>query len=247
VKQNKQNLIDDDLVHELTPSIVGVVVLTIARMIRAKKIDPSKLKSNKKLVSIVDQLGRTNDNAFEIHTNRIPEKIATIRACVDGSDPESAVILLYTLIEGEVNTVIRILLRIHGYSHSAITNAIRGIDFKSKLDIVLPLMGVDLSPRIRQLALESQAIRNASVHFKALPTSWSDSGNREGDYDTILDKAMEFLGRNSIDSIEIVLAPFVDACISQCQEVQLAFDLLHRFKTNTPKTSSNKECRTGGR
>jgi hypothetical protein len=229
VKEDKQNLIEEDLRHEATKYFKSMAALIIARMIWTKKIDPSKIKSKKKLLSIIGQLGRTGENAFEVHTARVPDKIATIRGCLNGSDPESAVILLYTLIEGEVNSVIRILLRIHGYSHAAISNAIRGTDFKSKLDVILPLMGVDISPRIRQIALESQAIRNASVHFKAQPDFWSDSGKCEGDHDTILNKATEFIERNSIDRIEIVLAPFANTCISQCKEVQQAYALLHRF------------------
>ncbi|HEV6967655.1 MAG TPA: hypothetical protein VK305_19835, partial [Roseateles sp.] len=41
---------------------------------------------------------------------------------------------LFTLLEGEVNTLLRIHLRIRGFSPNSITDSLRGTDFDSKID-----------------------------------------------------------------------------------------------------------------
>lgn len=163
--QSPPYLVDEQIIV----AVVNIAALAIARLIGMKKLDPSKITSRKKLLPILEKLGRTHDDAFEIHIERVSQKLISIRTCSRDGDAESAVILLYTLIEGEVNTAIRILLRIRGFSHSAISDALRGTDIKSKLQVVLPLLGVDPGARIRQLALESQGMRNASIHYKAQP------------------------------------------------------------------------------
>lgn len=121
-------------------------------------------------------------------------------------------------------------LRIRGLSHSSISDALRGVDLKSKLDVILPLLGISTQACVRQLALESQGVRSASVHFKAHPEVWTDNDTRKGDHDTVRTKAKEFLNRNSVDDIERLLASFVYRCLSQCPEFREACELLRRFR-----------------
>ncbi len=206
-----------------------VIALTLARMIGTKEIDPSKIKSKKKFHQLIDQLGRTENTPFEIHINRIPERINSIRITLESGDPQSAIVLLHTLIESEVNTVVRLFLRVRGFSNTTITTAIAGIDLKSKVDVLLPVLGIQVSSRIHQLTSESQRIRNAIVHFKATPTLFSDVHEVAGDHEVSKLKASEFFSRNTILSIERDLGRFVDDCASQCPEIQAAHALLERY------------------
>lgn len=208
----------------------NLVALVFARLIGTNQINPSKVRSKKKFRNLINQLGRTDDYAFEIQIDHVAQKINSIHICLESGDPQSAVVLLHTLIESEVNTVVRLVLRIRGFSHSAITEAIGGVDLKSKLDVLLPLLGVPPSARIRQLALESQRIRNAVVHFKANPILATDAGERSGDHDVTMEKATEFFRRNTIAAIRKELEPFVNVCASQCPELQAAHALLQRFE-----------------
>ncbi|HET7370908.1 MAG TPA: hypothetical protein VFK45_08725 [Gammaproteobacteria bacterium] len=216
---------------EMVDMAMRVAALTLARLISEKKLDPSAIGSKEDLLPILRSLGTTREDAFEIHIEQVPKKLQSIRGCIANDDPESAVVLLYTAVEGEVNTAIRILLRIQGYSQSKITTSLQGTDFRSKIDLVLPLLGTRLSPRLRQVALESQAIRNLAVHFKAAPALWSDSESKAGDHDRIYKKAAEFLGRNPIDKFEDELVGLVGACLSHNTELRAAHDLLQRLKT----------------
>ncbi|MCE1239097.1 MAG: hypothetical protein LWW83_04115 [Azonexaceae bacterium] len=209
----------------------NLAALVIARLIGTKQINPSKVRSKKKFRELINQLGRTDDWAFEIHIDHVAQKINSIHICTENGDSQSAVVLLHTLIEREVNTVVRLFLRIRGFSHTAITESIGGVDLKSKLDVLLPLIGVQPSARIRQLAFESQRIRNALVHFKANPIIATDLGERKGDHDVTQEKATEFFRRNTISAIRKELEPFVDICASQCPELQAAHTLIERFKS----------------
>lgn len=227
MKISPPELIDENV----AAAAQGIAVLVIARMIGTKQLDPSTITSKRKFILVLDKLGRTNDYAFDIHMERVPQKINSIRACLQNDDAESAIVLLHTLIESEVNTAIRILLRVRGYTHPSITDALRGADLKLKLDLVLPLLGAESSARIRQLALESQGIRNASVHFKAQPDVVTDLDTREGDHTAIKAKAIDFFRCNSITRIEREIAPFVDIIIAKCPEVKKAHELFQRFIT----------------
>ncbi len=208
-----------------------VIALTLARMIGNKEIDPSKIKSKKKFHQLIDQLGRAEDTAFEIHINHMPGRINSIRITLESGDPQSAIVLLHTLIESEVNTVVRLFLRVRGFSNSAITTAIAGMDLKSKLDVLLPVLGIQVSARIRQLTSESQRIRNSIVHFKATPTLTSDLVDVAGDHEISELKASEFFSRNTVVAIEKELGRFVDDCGSQCPEIRAAHALLDRYSS----------------
>ena len=159
----------------------------------------------------------------------MPERINSIRITLESGDPQSAIVLLHTLIESEVNTVARIFLRIRGFSNTKITTAIAGIDLKSKVDVLLPVLGIKVNDRIRQLTSESQRIRNAIVHFKATPTICSNVDEFAGDYEVSKLKASEFFSRNTIASIERDLGRFVDDCASQCPEIQAARALIECY------------------
>lgn len=220
----------DVSIDDKTVSIArSLAALIIARMISTGELDPSRIRSRRKLLAVLDKLGRTSDSAFEIHVEHLPKRINSIRLAMEADDPQSAVVLLHTLVEGEINTAVRLLLRIRGFSHSAITEAIGGTDLKSKLDVLLPLLGAQPSARIRQLAFESQGVRNAIVHFKAKPMLAYDSVTHEGDHAVSVAKAAEFLGRNPIESISKELEPFVEVCAAKCPEFQRAHKLLERY------------------
>lgn len=223
-----------DIPTEVSPEVVSalstVAVLAIARQIYAKKIVSSKITNPDDLAAIVQKLGRTNDDAFEIHLDRFTKKFLIIRECIAQEEYESAVLLLFTTVEGEVNTALRILLRIRCFSHAAITDTIKGVDFRSKLDILLPLLGVTPPLRLRQFARQSQIIRNLVVHFRANPEIFSDTLNRDGDYKQNCAQAKEFFSKNPINRLERDLSRFVNHCVSSLPEVQDAIELLNRFR-----------------
>ena len=218
---------EDD--EQATAWAIPLAALVVARLIGTKQIDPAKIRSKKKFLALIDRLGRTDEYAFEFHIDHLAQRLNTIRLSLENGDPQSAVVLLHTLIESEVNTVLRLYLRVRGFSNSAITTAIGGIDLKSKLDVMLPVLGVQPSARIHQLASESHRIRNAIVHFKATPTLVTDEDTHDGDHDASELKAKEFFRRNTISSISKELEPFVDVCASRCPELIAAHALLERF------------------
>jgi hypothetical protein len=232
---------EPQLTAKLIAAAEAMGVLVVARMIGTNRLDPATVTTPEDLFAVLQKLGRTPDDAFELHIERVPQKLKSIDACASGGDPESAVALLHTLIEAEVNTATRMILRIRGFSHSAISDALRGMDLKSKLNVTLPLMGVDPGPRIRQLASESQAIRNASIHFKAHPDVWTDAQTQEGDHDQLRKKAADFMRRNAIEDIKLALESFVDVCLSGCPEVRQALELCRRFRPN-PSSSGREQA-----
>lgn len=215
---------------EAVSAAVSAAVLTLARRIAAKKLDPASITTIEDLAALIKSTWRTTDEPVELHIDRLPKKFAVIRECLAQNEFESAVLLLFTAVEGEVNTALRMLLRIRGFSNGAITDAIRGVDFKSKLDVLLPLLGVNAPPRLRQFARQSQAIRNLVVHFRANPEQWCDDTAQMGDYKANQQQAKNFFENNPPVRLERDLSRFVGKCVSSLPEVQDAIELLHRFR-----------------
>lgn len=199
-------------------------------MIASNKLDPDRIKTVQDLETVIRKLWRTKDEAAEFHIDRLPKKFSIIRECLAHEEYESAVLLLFTAIEGEVNVALRMLLRIRGFPHGAITDTVKGVDLKSKLDVLLPLLGAKTPPRLRQFARQSQTIRNLVVHFRANPVQWSDEANSDGDYKSNQQQSKEFFMNNPVTRLERDLSCFADKCVSSLPEVQAAIEVLHRFR-----------------
>lgn len=210
--------------------LMNIGALVLARLIVADQLDPSSIASREELTDVIRTLGTSEELAFEVHIERVPEKLKSIEACRENGDAESAVVLIFTLVEGEVNTALQILLRVNGFSRAKVTDALKGVDLMTKLDVLLPLLGVDPGGAIRQLVAETKAVRHATVHYKARPDIWRDSGDVDGDHHSIRAKAGELLRAYGSDRLREVIDPFVAACVSQCRPVQEAVALLHRFR-----------------
>lgn len=160
-----------------------------------------------------------------MHIDRLPKKLALVRECLRMEEYESAVVLLFTAVEAEVNLIVRIGLRVKGFSNAQATESIQGIDFKSKINVLLPLLGVDISPRLKQIARQSQIIRNLEVHFKANPIVIYGDVSNDGDHHRIKADAQRFFATNSIDRLERDLLVFSDEAIFSIPSVQQAIVL----------------------
>jgi len=214
---------------EMKGALLGVISLALARKIYLKEIIPEEIKTGDQFRNLIKNIGQTREDGFEFHTELICDQMAIIRHCVEKNALQSAIVLFFTLIEGQLNTVIRILLRIRNYSQRNITEAIQGIDFRTKLNLLIPLLGANPSERVRQIALESQSIRNMVVHYKAKPDIYSNEAEVVGDYDTILNKATDFFVRNPIEKAEKDNKSIIDDCIYSSPEMKQAFELINRF------------------
>ena len=216
-------------IEEDIPLLRKTMILYLARLITNDEVDPENIKSKKNLTDSIKNIGINKDNGFELHLIRPPRKIKSIGACIALEDYESAIILLYTLIGGELNTAIRIILRVKGFSHARITKAIQGSDFKTKIEIILELADIHVTDRVKQIAYESQKIRNNAVHFKSKPTVWAIDGNITGDHESIPKNAMEYFQRNSIKELDNELSQFVEYTVSQVEEIQIANDIINEY------------------
>ena len=222
---------DNEIMKEMMPSIIGIACLSIARKIFMKEIEPDNIKTPDQLSKIVEKLGKIKEDGFEIHTDTISEQIKIIEFSFSNNEYRSAIVLLFTLIESEINLSIRILLRIRNFSHNLITTALQGTDFKSKIDILLPLLGVQMPDRIKQLAFESHKIRNAIIHFKATPDICSDEKDLTGDFEKIKESSYDFFKRNPIDRAEEDIKSIAEVCLESCPEFCQAHDLFEKFET----------------
>ena len=201
----------------------------VARWINTGSIDLNKVQSKEDFAELVSRMGRTTDDAFEIHVDRISDRISVVKRCLDDGFLESAILVLFTAIEGEVNSALRIMLRIRNFPHGVIDAAIGGIDLKTKLDLIFPLLGIKSDERFKQFTRQSQIVRNLEVHFRAVPEQWADSGNVKGSCDSIREKASEFFMSNPIERVEQDISNFVDDCVNEMPEVKKAIELMSRY------------------
>jgi hypothetical protein len=152
-----------------------------------------------------------------------------VEHCVAEAESKSGIVLLFTLLEGEVNTLLRIHLRIRGFSPNTITDALRGTDFDTKMDILLPLIGIPVSERIRNTALQCKAIRNLVVHNKATPALMADPGIKSSDSEVAEERADRFFAENPTDRIKFDIQEFFDQGVEASPDVQWGRHLFEKY------------------
>lgn len=174
--------------------LFAAIGLPLARMIYSGEIDPETV-SRDELAKALTALGHTHEDAFEIYLTQIEEEMPLVAHCIIQGRPRSGVVLLFTLIEAEVNSLIRILLRIREYSASKITDALKGTSFDTKLDVLLPLLEVEVPEHFRNVALQCKSIRNIVVHNKATPALWRTLGTRTAIANSLMNDPQGFFQR----------------------------------------------------
>ena len=213
--------------------MLGVVVLLpLARLIETGKIDPETV-SRSKFFEAIDKLGKSHDSAYEIYVDECEEQISLIAHCISANAPSQAIVLLFTLIEGEINALLRMLFRIKGFTNSEISNALQGTDFETKINVMLPLLEVKVPARMRNTALQCKAIRNIVVHNKATPNLMSHEGDKASDTDNARLRASKFFAETPLKRIGKDLDKFTSDGLYESWAVQWATHLFDKFYKNS--------------
>jgi hypothetical protein len=117
-------------------------------------------------------------NPFEIHVISERSRLESAKLCLKSGDPESALVIVSSFIESEINTLIRLALRLRNFSHSAISDSLKETDLRTKMSVIIPLLQIKMSERQKQIAIEQNKVRNIILHFKAIPDISHDGGHR---------------------------------------------------------------------
>lgn len=213
---------------EQSQMLYGAVMFPLARLIHSGRINPETI-SREAFFDALRELGRSHDDAFEFYVTRVDEEMRLVGHCVAEGEAKSGIVLLFTLLEGEVNTLLRIHLRIRGFSPNSITDSLRGTDFDTKIDVMLPLLDVPVPERIRNTALQCKAIRNLVVHNKAAPALMADVGNKSSDSEVAKERADRFFAENPIDRIRSDIQEFVDEGIESSTDVKWGRHLFEKY------------------
>src|SRR4051812_16163620 len=129
--------------------LYSAVMFPLARMIHSGRINPQTV-TRLAFLEALYELGRSHDDAFELYVAKVEEDMNIIGHCVAEREARSGIVLLFTLLEGEVNTLLRIHLRIRGFSSNVITDALASTEFETKIEVMLPLLDVSVPERIRK-------------------------------------------------------------------------------------------------
>jgi hypothetical protein len=213
---------------ERSHMLFAAVIQPLARLIHAGRINPETV-SREAFFDALRELGRSHDDAFEVYVTRVDEEMRLVAHCVAESEAKSGIVLLFTLLESEVNTLLRMHLRIRGFSPNTITDALRGTDFDAKLDVLLPLLDVSVPERVRNTALQCKAIRNLVVHNKATPALMADIGDKHSDTEIASERAERFFAENPVDRLKADLQDFVDTGIYESPDIQWGRHLLEKY------------------
>jgi hypothetical protein len=214
---------------ELSLKIRAIISLSMVRMHNAGEIDIYQIKTFDFLQSVIEQIGVDDNSPIEIHMSSAESRLESARLCLESGDSESALIIVSSLIESEINTAIRIAMRLRNFSHGTISASLKGTDLKTKMNVILPLLQVKMSERQRQIALAQNSVRNNILHFKAVPILEHDKGSSESDYHKVKNQAKSFFDEYSLDIIEDFFLSFIDCVVEEQPHVRYAFDLFEKF------------------
>jgi len=215
-------------ISEQNQMLFSAIGLPVARMVYLGEIDPESV-SRDELATKLKALGNTFEDAFELHITNVEEEMQLVAHCISQEQQKSGVVLLFTLFEAEVNSLLRILMSIRDFPASAITDALKGTSFDTKLDVLLPLLEVEVPDRFRNAALQCKSIRNAIVHNKATPALMSELANRDSDSELSNGRSLIFFSENPIDRLKTDLKSFFDLSLHEDTAMHWSYHLFEKY------------------
>ena len=208
--------------------VFAATIIPLARMIYAGSVNPETITREQFWV-VLQGLGESRESAFEVHATFVEREMVLVSHCLSAGSPGSAIVLLFTLIESELNSLIRVHLGVMGFGSKTISEALKGTDFDTKLDVLLPLLGVSVPVRLRNTALQCRSIRNLVVHYKANPSLLSTEGDKEGDEEIAEGRAVKFFAGNPLPRIQRDLEHFYHQGVHASSVIRSAIDLFARY------------------
>jgi len=110
---------------KMRDAVLRLYILPLAKKIYKGEIKPERINSVEDFMISVQDIGNDNSEAFEMYIDVIDVKIEEINRCLTEQFFESASVLLFTLIEREINVIIRVLMNVRGFSHNTITQLLQ--------------------------------------------------------------------------------------------------------------------------
>lgn len=217
----------DEQMKELISTLKAITAVNIARKCNSGDVDIYKDYTNQEIQDLISTMGVSETDPIDVHIDKIDEKINSIRHCLESKDMYSALILCSVFIESQINETIRACMRVRNFSHGCITDTIKGVNLKVKINTLMPLLEIDISERQRQIALEQIAIRNEAIHGKGVPELWHDNGSRVSSESIVKGKIKEYFEEYTFEEIIYEFRHFFDSSIIKQPHVQRAYDLLN--------------------
>lgn len=204
--------------------IYTTTIVPIARMIASGELDPTSV-TREHFWRLLLSMGDNQTNAFEFYPEQIRDEIGLVQHCLESAAPRHAIVVLFTLLEAEINTVLRLHLTIRGFSESAILAGLKGTDIGAKTSLLLPLLAVPVTDRFRNAVLQARSIRNVTTHNKAVPHLMDRSKQRMSQSEAADKRARQFFEENPLDRIERDVEDFSEHALRAMPALESAFEL----------------------
>lgn len=204
--------------------IYTTTIIPIARMIASGELDPTSV-TREHFWRLLLSMGENQTNPFEFYPEQIRDEISLVQHCLESAAPRHAIVVLFTLLEAEINTIIRLHLTIRGFSESAILAGLKGTDIGAKINLLLPLLAVPVTDRFRNAVLQARSIRNVATHNKAAPYLMDMSKQRMSQSEAADERARQFFEENPLDRIERDVEDFSEHALRAMPALESAIEL----------------------
>ena len=185
--------------------------------------------SKSEFTAIVNQFGKDDDYSIQIHNCPFESHKAVIESAIERSRFISASALIAITLEEDVNSYIRMGCFAKGYTHRQITKFISELGLKSKIDLVLPLLGYKVPEEYRSVVFDFLPLRNQLVHGKALPSLHTDHNDKPSSSEINDEKAKRLVLSYPIDKIYKYSMQLNSSFLTDIPQVKRAVKLLDRY------------------
>ena len=145
-------------------------ILPLARFIFEQGFLENPIENHKIFEDFWKLAGIEANHDLEFHSMPMDVHSKAIKSAIDENQDISAAILIAISIEEDVNSIFRIACIAKGYTHKKITQFIKEVSMKTKVELVLPLLGINVPKRYKTAIFEFLPFRNNVVHGKAIPS-----------------------------------------------------------------------------
>ena len=217
-----------------TSAVYYMGLLPLIKYINENNVDTDKI-SKDEFVKIMKSFGKERGYEYQIFLDPYETHYKSIRFAMEKSEYLTAAVLTAITLEEDINGLIRLICFSKGYSHKNITQFISELGLKSKVDLVLPVLGCNVTEKYRGVVYQYFPLRNRIVHGKATPSLHTHEHDKDSDSESNMKVAEKLVKSYPIDKIYKYSLEINSSAIYDIPEIYRASKLLIKFGFK-PKT-----------
>ena len=145
-------------------------IIPLSRYLHNEKITTLEINHQLLINNFLNEAENGDNYKVELHPDTIAIYLEPIKSLTKKKHYLSAAILTSVALEEQINGLMRVGCSAKGYEHKSITKYIKETALKTKIELILPLLGINVHEAHKNTIYQFLPLRNSAIHGKAIPS-----------------------------------------------------------------------------